>query len=576
MKNTWRTSLVAVAALAIVATACGASTTPSGASPAATAAGKAAATATPGPTKGGTLIFAMWQEPTTLAPLYANQTIAGLVGQSVYEGLADTDNDGNYYPRLAKAVPTVTNGGVKVAADGKKMSVTWELKPGLKWSDGQPVTSADVKFTWEAWMKDPKVVNRAGFSEIESIDTPNELTAVVNYKSIYAPYPLNFFGLLPKHVLTGVADISQHEFNRKPIGTGPFRVTDFKAGDSITVERNPNYREPGKPYLDKIIFKSVPTSEVAIAQLRAGEVHAMWNILESQTVDLEKDAGVTLLVTPSPSVERIEINTAKNEDQTDPNSKHPVLGELDVRRALIHATPKQQLIDKLLFGKAKPGTSPVSQGWAAYKEPQEGYDPKKANELLDKAGWVKGADGIRAKAGVRASLTIMTTTGNKTREQVQQVLVDEWKQIGIELKIQNVPSSVLLSGSWAQNDPRKRGTFDLVMYASSPGIDPHTTVDQRYHSKNIPHKGNGGVGQNYTRFKDPEADKAIDEAGATLELDKRKAAYGRALKRLNDNAMIIWLYDRANIDAHRKNVNGMKGNVWDEVTWNAEDWWLKQ
>lgn len=529
---------------------------------------------TEGPVRGGTFIFAMWQEPTTLAPLYVNQTIASLVGQIAYEGLADTDNDGNYYPKLAKSIPTVNNGKVRVS--GTKMEVEWELKPGVKWADGQPLTSQDIVFTWQTWMKDPKVVNRAGFSDIEAIDTPNDLTAIVKYKSIYAPYPLNFLGLMPKHLLQNEADISKTDYNRKPLGTGPYRITDFKAGESITAERNPNYRDPSKPYLDKIIFKSVPSSEVAIAQLKAGEVHGMWNLLESQTADVEKDANIKVLVTPSPTVERIEINTAANKDQTAPDSVHPVLGDIRVRRALLLATPKQQLIDKLLFGKAKPGSSPVSQGWAAYREPQESYDPKKANELLEQAGWVKGADGIRAKGGVRASLTITSTTGNQTRERVEQVLVDEYKQIGIELKIQNQPSAVFLSGSWSAGDPRKRGSYDLAMYASSPGIDPHTTVSQRYHSKNIPHAGNGGIGQNYTRFKDPEADKAIDEAGATLDLEKRTAAYAKALKLLNDAVAIIWLYDRANIDAHRINVGGWQGNVWDEVTWNVEDWFLKK
>jgi len=570
-----RRSLVVLGAISLVLAACTPPAGPTGASPAATAApATAAATA---PTRGGTFIFAMWQEPTTLAPLYVNQTIAGLVGQTVYEGLADTDNDGNYYPKLAKSIPTVQNGGVKVSADGQKMSVAWELKPGIKWSDGTPLTSADIKFTWETWMKDAKVVNRAGFSDIESIDLPNELTAVVNYKTVYAPYPVNFGGLLPKHVLQGVADISQHEFNREPIGTGPFKVVDFKAGDSITVEKNPNYRgAPDLPYLDRIIFKSIPTSEVAIAQLRAGEVQGMWNILESQTPDLERDQNVTVLVTPSPSVERIEINTAQNKDQTDPNSVHPVLGDIAVRKALLWATTKQQIIDKLLFGKAKPGTSGYSQGWARYTGTQDGYDPKKANEELDRAGWVKGSDGIRSKGGARASLTFMTTTGNKTREQIQQVLLDEWKAIGIEVKIQNAPSSVFLSGSWTANDPRKRGTFDLNMYATSPGIDPHNHIFTRLHSSQIPSAANKGVGQNYTRLKSPEVDKAIDEAGATLDVEKRKAAYARAIKGVNEAYVLIWLYERANIDGHRKNVQGWKGNVWDEVTWNVEEWWLQR
>ncbi len=542
-----------------------------------------AATPAPAPgaeiPRGGTLIFAMWQEPTTLAPHYVNQTIAGLVSQVAVEGLARTDNDGNYVPWLAKSVPTPANAGVKLSPDGKKMDVTWELRPGLKWSDGSPVTSADVKFTWEVWMKDPKVVNRAGFQEIESIDTPNETTAIVRYKNVYGAYQINFSaGLLPKHLLEKEADISKSSYNLLPLGTGPFKFTEFRSGDSIVAERNPLFRgAPDKPYLDKIIFKSVPSSEVVIAQLKGGEVHAMWNLLESQTVDLEKDPNVKLVVWPSPSVERIELNTAKNQDMTDPNSVHPVLGELAVRRALLLATPKQQIIDKLLFGKAKVGTSPVSQGWASPKDlKQEGYDPAKANQLLDQAGWTRGADGIRAKSGVRAKLEIMTTTGNKTREQVEQLLVDEYKAIGVELTIRNLPSSVFLSGSWSAGDPRKRGSYDLAMYASSPDIDPSIIVQQRYHSKFIPSKENSGIGQNYTRFKNQEADKAIDEAGSTLDLEKRKVAYARALKLLNDGVTFIWLFERARIDAFRANVGGYKGNVWDTITWNAEEWFIRR
>ena len=565
MRSSYRLLAIAVAAALLVG-ACAGSTTPSPSS-----------AASAGPVRGGTFILALWQEPVTLAPHYRNQTAANVAARVVTEGLSRTDTDGNYLPVLAKQIPTTANGGVKLTSDGK-IDVTWELVPGLKWSDGDPVTSADIKFTWQVWMKDPNTVSRTGFDQIETIDTPNDTTAVIHYKTTYAAYQNNFTdGLIPKHLLENVPDISKHDYNRKPIGTGPFKVTEFVAGDHITTERNPLYRLAGKPYLDKLIFKSVPSREVAVAQLKAGEIQGMWNLLEAQTPDLEKDAGIKMVITPSPSVERIEMNTAKNQDMTDPASVHPVLGDINVRRALIQATPKQDLIDKLLFGKAKPGTSPVSQGWASPKNlTQEGYDPNKAKQLLDQAGWVAGSDGIRSKAGVRASLTITTTTGDQTRERVEQILIEQFKSVGVELKIQNQPSSVLLSGSWSGGDPRKRGSFDLVMYASSPAIDPHNTVFQRYYSKNIPSSANGGNGQNYTRFKNADADKAIEEAGSTLDLEKRKAAYAKALQLLNEAAVIDWLYERAGIDAHRANVVGWQGNVWDNITWNSEEWYLKQ
>jgi peptide/nickel transport system substrate-binding protein len=526
------------------------------------------------PTRGGTAIIAIWQEPATLAPVYANQTVTDIVTYGVIEGLAETTNEGDYVPTLAKSIPTVANGGVTVMSD--RMDVKWELLPGLKWSDGKPVTSADIKFSWETWMKDPKANSRTGYDQIASIDLPNETTAIVHYKSIYAPYPLNFGGLMPKALLENEADISKTDYVRRPLGTGPFKVTEFKAGDSITLERNANYRfAPEKPYLDKIIFKSVPSVEVAMAQLKAGEVNAVWNLTAPQAVDLEKASGVVLQTVPGPSVERIEMNTAQNKENPDPSSVHPVLGDIEMRKALLLATPKQQIIDKLFFGKAKVGTSPVSQGWAAYKEPQASYDAKKAGDTLDAAGWVKGSDGIRSKNGVRAALSYTTTTGDSNRERVQQVLVDEWKAIGVEVKISNLPSSVLLAGSCAAKDPRKLGTFDLVQYASSPGIDPHTTVFTRYHSRNIPTAANCS-GQNYTRVKNADMDKAIEDAGATLDVAQRKASYAKALKILNDQNVIIWLYDRADIDARQTALQGWEPNAWQRFTWNIESWFIKK
>src|SRR6266850_3534743 len=379
-----RRLLIALAAVGLVVAACG---TPP---PAATTSSAPSASAAATPTRGGTAIIAVWQEPSTLAAHYANQTVTDVVNFGVIEGLTSTTTDGDYIPNLAKSVPTLANGGAKVSADGKKLDVTWELKPGVKWSDGTPLTSADIKYTWEIWMKDPKTNSRTGFSEIESIDLPNDVIAVVHYKSVYAPYPNNFFSLMPKALLEKEADISKTDYVRRPLGTGPFKITEFKTDESITLEKNTNYRDTSKPYLDKIIFKSVPSSQIGLAQLKAGEVQAMWNLTEAQTPEVEKESSLALLVVQGPTVERIELNTAENKEYPDPNSVHPVLGDIAVRKALLYATPKQQLIDKLLFGKAKPGSSPVSQGWAAYKGTQEGYDPAKANSTLDAAGWTKG------------------------------------------------------------------------------------------------------------------------------------------------------------------------------------------
>ena len=563
MTRSGRLAAVVVAVAVLTSGACAPAATP--------AAPGAAANADAAPVRGGTLVVALWQEPAGLLPNFASQTVAGIVAGLVVEGLTGTNSDGSYYPVLATQVPTLANGGVRILAGGG-MDVSYELLPNVKWSDGTAFTSADVKFTWETFLKDPKVITKDGYSAIERIDTPTPTTVVLHYKQIYGPYLTRFTGLLPKS-LEKEADLSRSEYNRKPIGTGPFRITEFVAGDHITAERNPTYRVPDRPYLDRIIFRSVPSREAAIAQLKAGEVDGMWNLLEAQVPEIALDPKLRVISTAGATVERIELNLAKPGDPADAAVRHPVLGDRAVRRALNLATPKQQIIDKLLFGKARIGTSPVSQGWASPKGlAQEPYDPSLAGKVLDDAGWVKGADGVRAKSGVRAALTIMTTSGDKVREQTEQVLIDEWRRIGIDLSIRNLPSDVLLSGTFA-NDPRKRGNFDLVMYASTPGIDPQTTM-LRYTSAGIPTLANGGTGQNFTRFTNAEADAAIAGAGATVDQPKRAELYARALKLLNDEIAIIWLYDRQTVDAFRATVRGPTGSVWLGITFNAQDWWI--
>src|SRR5262245_38905474 len=174
--KTVRGAAVVAAALLIVATACAPAAPTSGASAAPSAAATVAATPAGGPTRGGTATIAIWQEPANLAPYYQNQTVQSVVLNLIVEGLLQTQANGEYAPLLAQDVPTVSNGGVKLSADGKSMDVTYKLKPGLKWSDGVALTSADIKFTWQVWLSDPKVTTREGYDQITGIDTPDDLT----------------------------------------------------------------------------------------------------------------------------------------------------------------------------------------------------------------------------------------------------------------------------------------------------------------------------------------------------------------------------------------------------------------
>ncbi len=520
----------------------------------------------------------IYQEPETLNTYIGVQTVVTYVHKPFAEYLIDVNEKGEYVSVLAAEVPSVENGGV--SKDG--LTITYKLKKGVKWSDGQPFTSADVKFTWEALVNPKNLVkSRSGYELIESVETPDDHTAVVKYKEYYAPYLTRFAPVLPEHVLGKLDNMNDAPYNRMPVGTGPFKVTGWVSGDHITMVKNPHYREADKIKLDKLFFKIIPSREVGIAQIQAGDIDGVWDLIEAQIPMMEKNPEVSLSLSSALVSERLILNhsTPLPPNNGNPDYPHPILADLKVRQAIQYAIDKQTIIDKLLYGKAQPGTTEIPDGWAHNPDvkPTE-YNPKKAMQLLDEAGWKPGADGIREKNGMRLRLKITTTTGNKLREMVEQVLVAQMKAVGIEFYIENVPSSVLF-GSWANDADRKKGRYDILMYTTGPGIDPHQQYEGYFHSKNIPTEANGGSGYNYTRHRDAELDKWLDLAGKAPSMEKRAEAYRKAQERVAEIIPHIYLYRRVNVHAFRNNVKGWKPNgygIIDAVaTWNVADWYVE-
>src|SRR6266850_20553 len=527
------------------------------------------------PPQGGTVVVA-WQEPATLDLLYApGVQSAATIARVAVEGLVGVDPEGNLFPVLAREVPTLANGGVKLSPDAGAMSVRYRLRDGVTWSDGAPFTSADVRFTWRAIMTDPTVASREGYDKIDDVATPDDLTAVVLYRTLDPAYTSRFDAVLPRHLLENAADSVRLAYGRAPLGTGPFRITEFAAGDHVTAERNTNARS--RPLLDRVIFRFTPSLDVAKAQLRAGEADLAPSIFESDVPDLTGDATIAIAQAPSPIVETVLFNFAKPSDGgADPAQPHPILFDRAVRHALAIATPKQRIVDTLLYGRARAGTSEIPIGWAAYGLVQDGYDPAAAKRELDAAGWVAGTDGIRSRDGVRSSLRLVGTTGNALRERVEQVLVDEWRAIGIEIKIANVPSATL-TASWSASGVRKRGSFDMVIANAglgTAGADPIAYAAQRFRCSSIPTAANNGAGANYGRWCDVAADRAIADAAATLDRETQKSRLGAALTAVVAQVTAIWMYDRGRIDAYRTRLHGIRSNGWDQVTWNVAEWWI--
>ena len=585
-------TVIALTLLVLIVVACAAPTevpkptsapAPAATSAPAPAATKPAPTAAPtqaaGPKRGGKVTWAVWQSPITLNTLLGTQTVMGDILSLVQEGLSEVEPDGKRVPALAKEVPTVQNGGV--SADGK--TVTWKLKEGLVYSDGKPVTCADFQFTLQAIMTPGVgVVSTTGYDKIDKVDCPDPNTIVIRFKEFYAPYIVLFSGdLIPKHAAADPKDMAKWDFNRKPIGTGAFKVDEWVADDHITLSRNPNYRVKDQPYLDQIIVRIVPSTEVAMQLLASGEVDIMWNNTEADFPLLEKMQGVKTSEPLQIGGERLFLNMAENKDPSDPKKPHLILSDVKVRQAIEYGINKQRIIDKLLFGKAKPGSNELNAGYyqCANFKPR-GYDVAQAKKLLDEAGWVPGPDGIRvskgsktAPDGTRLRLKYATTSGNKLREDSQVLVVEDMKAIGIELYIENAPSSVVI-GSWDAGSPRRHGNFDIIMYTTNASIDPHSQMMNLFHSKNIPSEANKG-GVNYTRFNDPKADELLEKAGAEPDAEKRREMYCQVIAMGQETTNMIYLYQRLKIDSYRDKLLGWVPNAWNAPTWNAETWSLK-
>jgi peptide/nickel transport system substrate-binding protein len=524
-----------------------------------------------GPKKGGTLTMVVWQEPENLNQNLSTMTVVGYVAELAIEGLVAVDNKGAIIPVLATEVPSLANGGL--SADGK--TITYKLRK-TKWHDGTDFTCDDLVFT-----RLVQITPNSGslyaidFANIDTIDCPNPNSAVVKLKNPRGDWWRYFSGLgyaMPKNA-GKPEEFKTWAYNRKPIGTGPYKVTEFITGDHITFDRNPNYWQEGKPYIDKVVVRIVPSSEVGLQLLKSGETDVMWNNTEADLPALEKMPNVALFAAPQPGGERLILNLTKPGDPSDNKTPHPILGDLKVRQAIAYGIDKDSIIKNVLNGKAIPGAGELNIDPYNCNIKPYAFDVAKAKQLLDEAGWKPGADGIRVKDGQRLRIKYQTTTGNKLREDSQVLVVENMKAIGVEFFIENQPSSLLI-GSWGANSPRKKGNFDIIMYTTNAAIDPHSQMFNYFHSKNIPSADNQG-GANYSRWNDPETDKLIDQAGALFDWPKRKDLYCQAAARVVDGASHIYLYGRMTLQSFNTRVQGWLSSSWDGPLWNIADQWLK-
>ncbi len=476
----------------------------------------------------------------------------------VVEGLVTTDQSMAIVPLLAASVPTIENGGVVLREDGG-MDVTWTLRPNVRWHDGTPHTSADVKFTVEA-INSPAYNPEStdGFDRISSVDTPDPLTAVLHYREIYAPYALQFVrGTLPKHVLEGRDIDSANDYNRAPLGTGPYRVAEWKSGEYIRLEAVPNYwRGAGMPAIKTLIFKFIANTNTRINQLKSREVDMVVMFPWDKHREVAAIPGVTVHSTNGNGYEHVTLN----------QRAMPAFADVRVRQALTHAVDRALISTTILEGLAPITHGPVQPvSWAHNPNVRTyGFDPVRAGALLDEAGWRDtNGDGVRDKGGQRFSFTLITQAGFAVRENVAQVLQRQFKDVGVEAAVQ-LHDGTSISKLWFD------GKFQAMLHWWQLPADPELTLF--FAKDRMPPRG-----RNINYVADDALTALVYAADRTVHQAERKRILGEAQMRIADLAVEIPLYGVTKLDAVPTRLRGFTGNPTNTGPfWNVHAWTLEQ
>lgn len=526
-----------------------------------------AAEAAPAGNFSGTVVVGEWQEPKGLiGPIFYQAHTYAIIYAMYYAPLALNDKD-ELVPEMLAEVPTLENGGI--SEDGK--TYTLKFKEGFKWHDGQPVTSADFKFTWEFIMNpDTKAQTTAGWNKIGSIDTPDELTAIINMNEPYAPFAPTTLALpiLPKHALEGVSDPGNSEFARKPIGNGPFMFKEWIPGDRLVVVANPDAPIPAK--LESIIFKFVPDINTLIALLRTGDVDLGYELPENQIPEMEQIENLTVSAIPGVAIERYYFNLRDPKDLT---KTHPIFSDLNVRKALSMGMDRFTVVDKILQGYGQVAVTELDNtAWFNEELKPVPYDPEGAKKLLDEAGWTVGADGIREKDGLRLSFKHSMTTGDPIRENMQVFFQQNLADIGAEMIIDNYPAATLY-GSCADDGIFGKSAFDMMGFTNfPPGIDITAEWSDFFLTSTVKDCETNPAGTNSWGFSDPAVDEALECSVTELDPDKRVACIKEAQKLIYDQYVTLYTYDTLNIIAYNNRVQGLKPTVFGWHHYNYHEW----
>ncbi len=537
------------------------------------------------PTKrggGGALKVLWWQGPTLLNPHFAVGTKDQDGSRVFYEPLAGWDADGNLVPFLAESVPNLEDG--TLAKDG--MSATWKLKKDVQWHDGKPFTADDCIFNWE-YARDPATasVTIASYKDVE-VEKVDSHTIKVKFKKPTPFWADAFVGArgmqIPKHLFEDYRGGKSREAptNLKPVGTGAYKFVDFKPGDLVRGELNPNYHESNKPYFDSIEMKGGGDAiSAARAVLQTGEYDFAWNMQVEDVIlkRLEEGGKGRVLVTPGGNIEHIQLNntdpwTEVDGERSSIKTKHPSLSDPAVRQAMALLVDRKSVEDHI-YGRTGIATANFLNNPERFrsKTTKFEFNIEKANQILEAAGWKKGSDGIRAKDGTKLKFVYQTSI-NAPRQKTQAIVKQACQKAGIDIEIKSVTASVFFSSDVANPDTYTKFYTDIQMYTTTmTQPDPELFMNQ-FTSWEVATKENKWQGRNITRWRNEEYDKLFRAAQGELDPVKRASMFIKMNELVVNNQVVIPVVYRPAVQAVSQKLHADISG-WDNNTWNLRDWY---
>lgn len=547
---------------ALVLAACGGSDDESSTSPTNPASGS-------GTPDAGTLVLAAEQEPdcadwiASCAGLAWGAWIMQYQTMPLAFNIVKSGASWTYAPsNLLAEPPTLTPGPPQV--------VTYKINPAAVWSDGTPITSTDFKYTWDQIANSEDVYSKTGYENIESVDDTDPATAVVTFKpdESYGPWRALFgtdYGVWPSHILEGKNRDKATKDGYKWSG-GPWKIESWNRGVDVTLIPNDAYWGE-KPKISKVIFKFIPDTTAQFKAFQTGEVLGIYPQPQLDAIDAIKEGlpnAKTVYTADTGSIEALWMN----------NAKAP-LNSVAVRQAIAYAIDRDAIVARL-FGdlgvdKASQSLNPPitsefgdQQAWAGYT-----LDLQKVDQLLTGDGWAKGSGGIYAKNGKKLSLTITTTADNQRRELTEQILQEQLKAAGIDLKIKNQSADQLFGVTLVE------GNYQMALYAQvNTNLDPGLCVIMC--SSNVPSKANDNSGQNYTRTEIPALDPLLTAVDRSSDDALRDQSQAQADQLMAENQVSLPLDPLPNIAIWSDKISGdLSDNPIMAMFWNMNTWQLQ-